>query len=67
MQPVIAHANAKSGRYPVEKHSHCQILPTEHEQSGNRSNMEQEEDGTGNPVQSMARRKLYEFCTHSFT
>ena len=66
VQPVIAHADAKSGRYPVEKHRHCQTLPIEHKQSGNRSNMEQEEDGAGDPVQS-TRRKLYEFCTHSFT
>jgi hypothetical protein len=65
VQPVVAHADAKAGRDVIQQHRHSQICPTEHEQSGNRSNMKEEKHGTGDPVQFITRRNFYEICTQS--
>ena len=50
VQPMIAHANTKTGAHPEQEQRHRQRLPTEHEQGGDRPNVEKAEGDAINPV-----------------
>ena len=64
VEPMIAQADAKAGRHPVQKHRNPEISPTENEQRRNRPQMEQGHGNARGPVQSLVLSNLKDLTTH---
>jgi hypothetical protein len=59
MQPVIAHADAKADRHPIENGCNNERFPAKHEQGGNRARMEQYQSDTGYPINFLLARSRF--------
>src|ERR1051326_4482025 len=53
VQAVIANADSQPGGHTIRDDGRCEDSPTEHEQRGERSDMKQNQDGCGEPVQAL--------------
>jgi len=64
VQPMIAQADTKAGRHPIQKDRDQEIPPTEHEERGDGAQMEQRHGNGRGPVQPLVLSNLEDLATH---
>jgi hypothetical protein len=64
VQPMIAHADSQAGAHPVKNHRDREGSPVEHEQSGDRADMEQGKHRARYPVHFLIVRDINDFSAH---
>jgi hypothetical protein len=64
MEAVISHADTEAGSHTVKDGRHGERLPTEHKQSGDRADMEQNQNRGSWPIGSKAIRYADDVGTH---